>query len=144
MTKANVLDLWLWPLQSMQTAFKLAETLSSANAVIAARTPMIAAAFADPLNADTRELSRMVSEKSAAFGQSGRSLSAGQRTLHRAVTTNARDFGRLAGGDLLGPAIWWRMAERNLQFWSTFMALPGEALAPIHKRATGNARRLRR
>jgi hypothetical protein len=56
---------------------------------------------------------------------------------------NARDWGRLSGGDLFGPADWLAMFERNLAAAVALSAMPAEMLAPIHKQATANARRLK-
>lgn len=143
MARASILDFWLWPLEAAQTAIGLGETLWNAHAVVGARTPMIRAAFSDPLGANTRELTRMVTEKWDAFGRSGRVLAGGERTIRGAMTANARDFGRMAGGDLFWPADWLRLAERNMALWSAVTTLPGAALEPVRTRVASNARRLR-
>jgi hypothetical protein len=139
----NIFDFWRWPLEVVRTAAGFGETLWNAHAVIGVRTPMIKAAFFDPLGADTRELTRMVTEKWDAFGQSGRVLAAGERTICGAMTANARDFGRMAAGELFWPADWWRLAERNMALWSAVSTLPGAALEPVRTQVASNARRLR-
>lgn len=140
---SDLLKLWFWPLEAAQLGVHWAETLVASQNVIAARLPVIGAALADPLRADHRELSRMVTEKGRAFGRSGRTANAAFETLRRSSHANARDMGRFSGGDMLWPADWLRIFERNLAAGMALAALPGEALAPVHKRATANARRLK-
>jgi hypothetical protein len=141
--KGNILDLWLWPFEAMRTATDITHTLMNAQAVINTRTPMIKAAIANPTTANTGELNRMVTEKVETFGRSQRKLAAGQSVIQNAVSANVRDLGRIAGGDLLNPADWFRIGQRNLQLWSTMATLPGDVLKPVSRRVAGNASRLR-
>lgn len=114
----NGMTLWMWPLTAFQLASDWVETMSSARSVIEMRIPLISAALIDPFNADQRELTRMVTEKTSAFG-------------------------RLWEGGWLDWSGWTQVAERNLEIWVTLAALPTAALAPVHSTATMNARRLR-
>lgn len=135
--------LWLWPWTVAQTQRALVETALGAQKVVAARLPIIAAATKEPWSADYPELFRMVGEKSDAFGLSQRKVTAAARKIRFAGEANARDFGRLTGGTWLGPADWIAMAERNLAAWSALASLPGDALAPVHRRLVSNERRMR-
>ncbi|WCM26754.1 hypothetical protein NDN01_22595 [Sphingomonas sp. QA11] len=144
MTRSSVLDLWLWPLEAARTAVGVAETFSNAQAVIAKRTPKITSAMRDPLNADSRELTRMVTEKVDAFGRSGKILTDGQGKIQAALSAQAKDLGRFAGGEIFGPADWMRIANRNVELWSAMVNLPGASLHPVRTRVSKNARRLKR
>jgi len=135
--------LWFWPWEAAQMNIKLVETLMASQSVIAARLPMIGAAMSDPINANYRELSRMVTEKGQAFGRSGRSVSSAMETVRRSSQANARDLGRLSGSGLLTPADWSQKTERRMAPVMHWTSLPAESLAPVHKRATANARRLK-
>ncbi|MFK4875302.1 hypothetical protein [Novosphingobium sp. ZW T3_23] len=135
---------WMWPQIAVKLASDWMETMTSAQSVISARMPLIAAAWADPQSANHRELTRMVTEKSAVFGQSQRAISSAQDKIWQASEANAHALGRLSGGGWLGMGEWARMFERNLEIASTLASLPTAALAPVHAKATANARRLRR
>ncbi|MDB5725065.1 MAG: hypothetical protein JWQ16_1819, partial [Novosphingobium sp.] len=69
--------------------------------------------------------------------------SSAARKIQAATAGNARDFGKMTGGGVLWPADYMRMAERNLSALAALVTFPGEALAPIHRGVTSNARRLR-
>lgn len=137
----NMMKLWFWPWEAAQIASRLVETAVATQTVLAARLPVISAAMANPFEADHRELSLMVSEKVDAFGRSGRSVSKAGAAVQRAAQANARDFSRLGGGAFL-LTDWISLFERNMVIAATLMTLPMEALAPIHKGVTSNARRL--
>ena len=136
--------LWLWPWTIAQANRAWLETLVAAPAVIAARMPAIAEAVQNPLTADTRELSRMVTEKADAFGRSQRSLTSASQKFQTASKENARDLAKLSGGGIFDPTICMRIFERNISACAALLSLPREAIAPIHKKATRNARRLGR
>ena len=140
---SNVMKLWFWPLEAARAAADLLETTVATQSVVAARLPMISAAAIDPLAADHRELSLMMSEKVEAFGKSGRTLSQAANVVQEAAGANARDWGRVATGTMLSPLDWMAMTERNLLIATTLMLLPAQALAPVRKGVTANARRLR-
>ena len=135
--------LWLWPWTMAQANRARLETMVAAPTVVAARMPAISAAMQNPLNADLHELTRMVTEKADAFGQSQRSLTSASQRFQAASEGNARDLGKLSGGGIFDPAIYMRIFERNVSAAAALLSLPGEAIAPIHKKATRNARRLR-
>ena len=143
-TTANLMKLWSWPWEAAKAATHLMETAAATQSVLAERLPLLSEAVLSPLTADRRELSLMVSEKVDAFGRSQRSVTKTGEVLLKAGEDNARDLGRIAGGGLLGPADWMRMFERNVALGAALVALPMQALAPVHKGVTANARRLRR
>jgi hypothetical protein len=138
----NGMTLWMWPLTAARLASDWAETLTSAQTVVDARMPMISAAWTNPFTANHNELTRMVTEKTSAFGASQKSISSAQETVRRATEANARALGRLSGGGWLGWSEWTKILERNLEIATTLAMLPTTALAPIHSKATANARRL--
>lgn len=141
---ANLMKLWLWPLEAAKAATHIYEVAVATQSVLAARLPILSGAMSDPLTADHRELSLMLSEKVDAFGRSQRSVAQANEKIRRTAERNARDLGHLAGGGLLGPGDWMKMAERNIALGAALLALPMEALAPVHKGVTANARRLDR
>lgn len=134
--------LWLWPLQAMRLGSDWMETMAATGRVISARLPTIASAMQNPMAADHRELNLMVSEKVGAFGLSGDAINATGAVMRRAGDANARALGRMAGGGVLWPADWLKLAEGNLAAVAALAALPTAALAPVHKRVTANDRRL--
>lgn len=138
----NGLAIWMWPLTAAQLTRDWFETMTSARSVIDARMPMISAAWTNPLTADYRELIRMVTEKTSAFGQSQKSIETAQSKVRHASEANARALGRVSGGGWLGLSEWTQILERNLEIAGTLAMLPTAALAPIHSKATANARRL--
>lgn len=144
MTRAgSMMTFWFWPWEAARIASRLVETAVATQTVLAARLPMISAAMANPFEADHREMSLMLSEKVEAFGRSGRSVSKAGATVQRVANANARDLTRLGGGGL-SATDWMALFERNMAMATALMTLPMDALAPIHKGVTSNARRLRR
>jgi|KBSSwiStaDraftv2_1062776.scaffolds.fasta_scaffold1389372_1 hypothetical protein len=141
---ANVLKLWCMPIESVTMAERLFEMNLAAPQVLATRIPLLAFAAANPLLADYREITLMVSEKVDAFGLSQRSVAKAGSALKDAAVANAWDIGRPARGSLFGPGEWLRVLERNVAVLSLMGALPMKALAPVHKGVTENATRLRR
>ena len=140
----NGMALWMWPLTMAKLSSDWVETMTSAAHVVDTRMPMIAAAWLSPLTANHTELCRMVTEKTDAFGKSGRSVATAQGTIRRASEANARALGKLSGGQLLGFAERTGIFERNLEIAATLLAIPTIALEPVHGHATANSRRLGR
>lgn len=141
---ADVMRLWFWPWEASKMATHMMETAVATQAVLAKRLPLLSAAITNPWTADYRELSLMVSEKVDAFGLSQRSITKAGGVMRKAVTGNASALSDAANGGLLGPAEWMQMFERTVAFGSAFVALPMEALAPVHKGVAANAKRLAR
>ena len=140
---SDIMKLWFWPLEMAQLATHMMETAVATQSVLAVRLPMISQAAADPFGADHRELSLMVSEKIDAFGRSGRSVAKASGAMRRAAEANRRDLDRALWGGLLAQMAWIALFERNLLIAASLLTLPMQALAPVHKGVTGNARRLR-
>ncbi|UAK25711.1 hypothetical protein [Sphingomonas nostoxanthinifaciens] len=139
----NLLALWGWPLESVKLGTAMMETMVGAQSVIFARLPVIGMALTDPLNADHRELGRMMTEKVSAFRTSGKSVGKAGGLAREAATSNAKAFHALVGGGLLWPADWMRLFEANLAAAAALATLPAIALAPLHQGVIANDRRLR-
>lgn len=131
-----------------RTWLRAAETVEASNSVIAARTAKMRAAAASPLDADFAEFARMVPEKLEAFNRSGAAVAQGMAAMQSAYFAQAQRMGALMTAG----------RAPTVGELSTFVARSGEymlgavdagarigkgALAPVHKTATGNARRLR-
>lgn len=135
--------------QMAQTGVRAAETLAASADVIASRSTTIGAAMRSPLDADHAELGRMMPEKLDAFARSGAAIadawwamgSAWMREAHGLTTQAMR--GRVPTiGEMA--ALSDRSAAYSLGAIEAGARLGGKALAPIHRTATSNARRLRR
>lgn len=121
------------------------ETLAASAAVVGHRTRVLLAAAASPLDGDYRELGRMVPEKFDAFARAtvsgvvefwafqSEAWAAGSRAL--SMMTSARLPATADVCAMFG----------HVQRMQAMMAASGTGmLAPIHRRATVNARRLDR
>lgn len=134
----DLMSWWLWPLNAAKLGSDLIDTMIGARDMVTARSATIETGWRDPLNADRRELGLMVSEKVAAFASSGKAIEAAVSTMRRAADANGRALGRLAGGSVMSPVDWWRLAELNLAASTAALAA---ALTPV--RRTVHANRLR-
>jgi len=127
------------------TGRQFSETLSASQEVIAKRTDMMQS----PLTADYVELSRMVPEKVEAFSKAGVAVATEWWAMQAECFAEAQHIASLA---MRGrpPSLheWGTLASRNaahaLRMMERGAALGASALAPIHRSATGNARRLRK
>tara|TARA_R110000868_G_scaffold411785_1_gene710617 strand:- start:107306 stop:107749 length:444 start_codon:yes stop_codon:yes gene_type:complete len=140
-TFEHLTALWTWPFQVMQANIALAETAMGIPTILAARLPMIGAAMFNPWTANHRELTLMVSEKTKAFGQSHRHFERSANLFRSATEANARALGN-ASMARMGPAEMFSLAEKNLAAAASLINLPSNSIAPIHKRVSGNAKRL--
>jgi hypothetical protein len=149
-------DLWAgWMRNSaamMQTGFRFAEMAQASGAVIDSRLKTISKTMASgmtsgdiPSVADQRELARMVPEKIEAFSL------AGMAAFGDMVAMQAEAIA--AWQQMLGMAMSHRpptlaeietLTRRGNRMTDRAVAASGKALAPIHRQATGNARRLAR
>lgn len=132
--------------QMARTSAALAETMTASHAVIARRSAIIGAAINAPASADRAELSRMVPEKVNAFGASGASIGRDIIAMQSALMQEAVQLGMMAmTGRLPGAGA---LAERSANLAVKTMTLGAgmgaRSLAPVHRAATANARRLRR
>jgi hypothetical protein len=128
---------------------KVGEMTIAASAVIGVRMGMIAALQHDPFNADHAELGRMVPEKMRAFCEAGAAIAEEYWSLQRDAGNYMLHLGRtMMAGRLPLPSDLVELAERT-SIHATRLATSGVgaasvALAPLHKKATSNARRLAR
>lgn len=128
---------------------RLSETATASQAVIASRSATIGEAMRTPLRGDYAELGRMVPEKVAAFSESSSAGMNALWTLQAGYVAQAQEIG----------ALWLRgrpptlfeladLSERSsmhaLHALETGARMSHEVVAPLHKAATGNAKRLRK
>jgi hypothetical protein len=137
---------------------KVAELALAAPQVVAIRSARMLAAGANPDARDRAEFNRMGPEKVAAFWES-------MFAMGRQLVTTQQEYARSAGVKWLRiwTTPWWLNAYRP--FTQTAMSMPAlavlavptrrqrqraavklveKAVAPVHKRATANSRRLTR
>jgi hypothetical protein len=128
-----------------QTGVKMTETMQASGEVIDSRVRTMAAAALDPLGGDYRELGRMVPEKVDAFTQAGATALDDLVAMQSAAMANYQQLVSIAlKGRAPTPAEAEAMWARSCGIAARAMDSTGRALAPVHKRATANARRLRR
>jgi hypothetical protein len=86
-----------------------------------------------------RELTRMVAEKQAAFGESWQAM-----TLHALRSQQALAAALVRGATPLSSRRKAKMAAAALpiELHRTAIAMLGKGLAPVHRRAVANAKRL--
>ena len=147
---------------AMKAAQAGGELMAATAEVVAARIEILAAGLADPRRADLKEIALMGSEKVAAFTASAihsqRRMGAASEAL---AAASAREVGLAAAAAqavaqaptpaqaakaqadyMIG---WWtRAAEQGWSFGSAVLNAQAEAMKPLHKAATANARRLRK
>ena len=118
----------------------------AAPAVIALRSARMIAAGTTPTAADRREMSRMVSEKVGAFSESWAAMAARQQRAQidawmqfMRVCWTSWFAGPMAFASLVGAP---RAAQRRMRRAQTAVLASG--LAPLHRVATANLRRLSR
>ena len=136
-------------LDMQSTWLRSLETLQASHDVVGARTEKIRAAAASPLTGDYAELSRMVPEKLDAFGRSAQIIGRSVLSMHAAWILQMERVGMmmfLGRAPTLTEAT--TLADQTANYTMGAMtagAKLGEgALAPVHRTATGNARRLER
>lgn len=131
------------------TGEQLTKTVSASQDVISARTDILRSMMQSPMTADYAELSRMVPEKIAAFSLSGNAM------MH-AWWNGQADYltlaSRLASHSMSGrmptpvdmARLWTDISLGALRAMENGSRLGRDALAPIHKTAAANARRLKK
>lgn len=132
-----------------RSATRAAETLAASRSVINTRTTMMQSAVANPLGANHAELGRMVPEKIAAFTTSGNAVMDGWMAWNRAWLAEAQNLSTMAmRGRPPTPLEWMALAARGAEFGVAATErnarIGAAALAPLHAKATSNARRLNR
>ena len=139
---------WIEWQRMIRAGTMLSETLNATKSVVEHRSKTIEDAICDPLGADYGELARMVSEKAAAFGAAGGSLSrdwfAVQRDLSAQGVAVAGAMSAMLSGQTPGPRATQAMIARGQRLSSAALASSNRAMKPIHATATANARRLKK
>ncbi|WP_404713801.1 hypothetical protein [Sphingomonas sp. MMS24-J13] len=135
--------------QLAQTGVRMVETLSASADVIASRGATIGAAMRSPRDADHAELGRMIPEKLEAFSRSGSAIADAWWAMGSAWMDEAQNLTSLSMrgrvptiGELA--ALSDRAAAWSLGTVEAGALLGYDAVAPIHRKATANARRLKR
>jgi hypothetical protein len=122
----------------------MSETLTATQAVVGHRRKTIEAAISNPMHADYVELGRMVSEKTAAFGEAGASLSKDWFGMQRDWNAQAVALSKVMMGQMPGPRAAQAMIVRGQRISSAALASGVRAMTPIHRAATANEKRLGR
>ncbi|HEX5304969.1 MAG TPA: hypothetical protein VFW82_02660 [Dyella sp.] len=135
---------WGLPLAPwMGLASRSADTWLASGVVIAERSRRMAAMGASPSRTEQREMRRMIDEKVSATGESAQAVTLQAVTLAQTsamrwmALANAQTMAMLGLGRMPSSAPVVNAAAR------ASVALGEAALAPFHRRATANARRLR-
>lgn len=125
------------------------ETVQASGTVIAARTNKMRDAAGAPMVADVAEFARMVPEKVEAFGLSAQSVARDTMVMHAAWTAQMQRLGAMmlmGRMPTVGEAsrLMTQSADYAVDAMTAGAKLGRGALAPVHRTATGNARRLKR
>ena len=94
---------WIEWQRMVRAGTMLSETLNATHSVVGHRSKTIESAINDPMSADTVELGRMVSEKSAAFGAASASLSRDWLAMQRDWNAQVADLSSMMMGQVPGP-----------------------------------------
>lgn len=135
-------DPWREWQRLMRAGTMWSETLSASQTVVGHRSKTIEDALSDPFSADHAELGRMIAEKSAAFGAASASLARDYFAMQADLGAQAAAMGKLMMGQLPTPRATQEIAVRGQRIGSAALASSIRALAPVHRTATANARRL--
>jgi hypothetical protein len=132
-----------------QVGLEAAEMAVAAGTVIGFRMGLIAAAGQNPLAADHAELGRIIPEKVVAFSAAGLAAMEAYWSLQRDLGTYMSDVGRMmTAGRLPLPSELAELAERTsidaARFVGSGVEMTSAAMAPLHRKARSNARRLAR
>lgn len=135
--------------EMQRTWLRSVETAQASHAVIGARSAKLHGAVVAPMTADHAEFARMIPEKVEAFGRSAAAVARETAAMHFAWTRQMQRVGTmmLAGRPpTLVEAV--LLVTRSTDFALGTMAatarLGAGAIGPVHRAATGNARRLGR
>jgi hypothetical protein len=129
--------------------FRVADTMTASNRVIAKRTEVMGAAMRNPGKADYAELALMVPEKVEAFSRSGSAVVTAWWSMQAALLSEMQNVGALAmRGRWLTPGEMGKLSSRGAAYAvgavEGVVAMGEGALAPVHASASANARRLGR
>ena len=133
---------WIDWQRMVRAGTMLSETLNATHSVVGQRSKTIETAMSNPMSADYVELGRMVSEKGAAFGAAGASLSRDWFAMQRDWNAQTMALSSMMMGQLPGPRAARAMVTRGQRLGSAALASSVRAMTPIHRAATANERRL--
>lgn len=133
---------WIEWQKMVRAGTMVTETFNATHNVVGHRSKTIERAINDPLGADYVELGRMVSEKGAAFGAAGASLSRDWFAMQRDWNAQAVALSAMMLGKMPSPGAANAMIARGQRLGSAALASSVRAMTPIHKAATANQRRL--
>jgi hypothetical protein len=120
-------------------AVKAAELTLAVPQVVAHRVTRMALASPKLSARDRKEFERMVAEKNAAFGESWRAMAAQAAVANQALAASFfRSFLAVAGGKKPSTA------AAASQLNRAALGVLGKGLAPVHRKAVANAKRLSR
>lgn len=132
-----------------QTGRQAMETAAAAHTVVGKRSGLIGDALMAPHLGDYAELGRMAPAKMEAFARSGVAIARGWWDMQWSLLSEMQHvatFGLGGGAPTAGQ--WMAQVTRNTEFAigtvERMAALGDKALAPVHKTATANAKRLSR
>jgi ABC-type taurine transport system substrate-binding protein len=133
-------------LDMQSTWLRGVETMQASGSVIGARTDMMRSV---PQAGDMTEYARMVPEKVEAFSRSAQTVMRDTMTMQSAWATQMQRVGMMMlAGRVPTFAEATRLATQSADYAVGAMTagarLGKGALAPVHRTATGNARRLKR
>lgn len=120
-------------------ATKSAELALAVPLVVAHRVARMANAGPTPSARDMKEFNRMVAEKGAVFAQAWQAMATQAVLANQAMVFSfARSFWPMSGRGKITPA------KVAAQLQGAALGVLGKGLAPVHRKATANARRLAR
>jgi len=133
-------------LDMQSTWLRGVETMQASGSVINARTDMMRSI---PQAGDLGEYARMVPEKVDAFSRSAQAVARDTMAMQTAWATQMQRIGMMMLGGRLptmaeAATLATQTAEYSLGAMTAGARLGKGALAPVHRTATGNARRLKR
>ncbi|BBD02807.1 MULTISPECIES: hypothetical protein [Sphingobium] len=135
-------------LDMQSTWLRSAETMRASGDVITARTEMMRMATAAPITGNYVELSRMVPEKVAAFSRSAEAIARDTIAMQTALVAQMQRAGMMMlAGRMPTAAEVTTLASQSANYAVGVMTAGAKmgkgALGPVHRTATGNARRLK-
>lgn len=142
-------DLWSgWMRNSVamaQMGFRFAEMAQASQMVIGSRSQTIMASAQGASGADQRELARMLPEKIEAFSLAGMAAFGDMAAMQADAFAAWRQMAGMAMSGRVPTATEIEsLARQGNRMVDRAISAGGKALAPVHRQATSNARRLSR
>jgi hypothetical protein len=130
----------------LELAARSTEMYCASGEVIAKRTQRMATMGPNPQASDQREMKRMVEEKAAAASESLNAMGASTAAAYqRAMFKGMDQMVRNATSMMLGGNAMRLMVGMDLtEVAATYAKVAKAGMAPYHRRATSNAKRLRK